>query len=95
MSVGPTRMVPMSRSIESLAKLILRVPKDPIHPDPMNPRAVITMIWEKEVDAYVCRKETLDQSLRTLYSLVWGQCSPSMKAKLEFIETAPPPMQMD
>ena len=73
----------VKRSIDGLRPMVIPIPPDPVHPDPLNPSAVLIRIWEREVDGYVRRKDTLDQNLRTLYSLIWGQCSPSMKAKLE------------
>ena len=40
-------------------------------------------IWEKEIDEHVKRKIIYKENLRTLYSLVWGQCTDYMRAKLE------------
>jgi len=40
-------------------------------------------IWEKEIDEYVKEKAKLKQNVKALYSLVWGQCSDAMRAKLE------------
>ena len=41
------------------------------------------MIWSKEVDYYVKQKALLNDNMRKLYSLVWGQCSQVMCEKLE------------
>jgi hypothetical protein len=43
-------------------------------------------IWEKEVDEYVKRKIYLFENVRTLYSLVWGQCTDIMRSKLEGLD---------
>ena len=69
----------VERSIDGLTPLVLDIPVDPVYPDESNLSKVVIRIWEREVDGYVRRKDTLDQNLRTLYSLIWGQCSPSMK----------------
>ena len=73
----------VKRSIDELTQLSLQVPTDPVHPDPSNPSAVVKRIWEREVDTYARRKDILEHNLRTLYSLIWGQCSLPLKAKLE------------
>jgi hypothetical protein len=40
-------------------------------------------IWEKEVDEYVKRKSKHESNCRTLFSLIHGQCTEYLKAKLE------------
>jgi hypothetical protein len=47
----------------------------------------VTRIWEKEVDEYVKRKLYLQENLKTLYSLVLGQCTDVVLAKLEASKT--------
>jgi hypothetical protein len=32
-------------------------------------------IWEKQVDEFVNRSSYLTENVKTLYSLVWGQCT--------------------
>lgn len=49
----------------------------------MNPSALKKRIWEKEVGDGVKRRSILKNNLKSLYSLVWGQCTPPMKAKIE------------
>ena len=73
----------VKRSIDSLTQLVLQVPTDPVYPDPANPSPVIKRLQERSVDAYVRRMEILEQNLRTLYSLIWGQCSMPLKARVE------------
>ncbi len=46
-----------------------------------------TQIWEKEVDEYVKKKSFLDENLKTLYSLVLGQCTDVVLAKLKASNT--------
>ena len=37
-------------------------------------------IWEKEVDRYVERKEALEANKKSLYAVVYGQCSSLMRS---------------
>ena len=39
-------------------------------------------IWKEEIKEYVLRKRTLEENLRKIYAVVWGQCSMAMKAKV-------------
>jgi hypothetical protein len=40
-------------------------------------------IWEKQVNEHVKRGTMLSENLKTVYSLIYGQCSDAMRAKLE------------
>jgi hypothetical protein len=40
-------------------------------------------IWEKQVDEFVKRQTHLDENQRTVFFVVWGQCTDAMRAKLE------------
>ena len=40
-------------------------------------------VWKNEVDEYCARKNIVAQNIKALYSIVWGQCSKAMKAKLQ------------
>jgi hypothetical protein len=65
-----------------MAKPTLALPDDP------SPTATLTekRIWEKEVDGYVRKKSYLDENLKTLYSLIWGQCTNVMRARVEALD---------
>ena len=41
------------------------------------------LIFSKEIDEYVKRKSFLRENLKTVYSLIWGQCSEYMRAKVQ------------
>jgi predicted RNA-binding protein associated with RNAse of E/G family len=56
-----------------------REPEDP----PADATRTRVRIWEKEVDEYVKRGILLTENLKTAYSLIYGQCSEAMRAKLE------------
>ena len=54
-------------------------------PDDLKSTATATdrRIWEKRVDEYVKRESMLEDNINTLYSLVWGQCTDSLRARIE------------
>ena len=43
-------------------------------------------IWEKKVDEYVKRDNYLKENIKTLYSLVWGQCTDIMRQRIEALD---------
>jgi Zinc knuckle len=68
-------------------KIALEMLAMPTFCEPENPLADATQtrvrIWEKEVNEYVKRGILLSENLKTAYSLIYGQCSEAMRAKLE------------
>ncbi len=42
--------------------------------------------WRKKFYRYLSRQEKLEDNLRSIYSLVWGQCSNEMQAKLQALD---------
>jgi hypothetical protein len=42
-------------------------------------------IWEKRIDEYVKLDMKLNENCQNLYSLIWGQCTEYMRAKLEAV----------
>jgi hypothetical protein len=70
------------RMIETLEKPILRLPPDP--PDDA-PRSAVRL-WEKRVDEVAKREAFLEENLKTIFSIVWGQCTDIMRQKLEALE---------
>jgi hypothetical protein len=57
-------------------------PVDPVNPD----NKVIMKKWEREYDEYRKWNVTMTESIKTLYNLVWGQCSETMQQKLESLD---------
>jgi hypothetical protein len=55
-------------------------------PPPKSSTKTETRIWEKEVDEYVRKKTYLNKYLKTLYSLVWGQCTDFMRTRIEVLD---------
>ena len=66
-------------AVETLAITTFEVPTDP----PANCTKTENRIWEKSVDEHVRRIGYLTENIKTLYSLVWGQCSDIMQQKIE------------
>ena len=62
--------------INKLAKPTLKPPEDP------GTSETDKAIWKEEVSRYVKRKGKLEENIGSLYSLVTGQCTDAMKAKL-------------
>jgi hypothetical protein len=55
--------------------------------EPADPTAAAAMtqlrIWEKKVDEYIKQETYLVENMKTVYSLVWGQCTDVMRQRLE------------
>jgi hypothetical protein len=43
-------------------------------------------IWEKRIDDYVKRETGLKENIKTTYSLIWDQCSDTIRQKVESVE---------
>lgn len=70
----------ISNAVDSLElPTMTRPPK----PDPNTASAGDIKYWEKQLDAFVKRKEQRLSDIGQLYSLVWGQCTEMMKQKVE------------
>ena len=73
----------ITAAISALAVSTLKEPDNP-----KDTTAVIEMKkWEKEYDGYLKSKKYLDDNVKTLYNLVWGQCTDSMQQKIEGLDT--------
>jgi hypothetical protein len=69
-------------AIENLEKPTLTLPSDP----PSTATKTESRIWEKEVDEHVRKKSYLKENLKTLYSLIWGQCTDVMRARIKALD---------
>ena len=43
-------------------------------------------IWDKIIERYVKRIDTYAENKSTLYSVLWGQCSDTMKTKINALD---------
>jgi hypothetical protein len=69
----------IKKMIQNMVDTTLSPPTDPV----AGATQTQTLIWTKEVDLYVKRKETYSPNKCALYSVVWGQCSPTMQARVK------------
>ncbi len=44
------------------------------------------LLWKEMAKDYITRKRSLIENLRAVYSVIWGQCSPTMKVKLMSVD---------
>ena len=55
----------------------------PVAPEPEDPPADATktrkLIWKKKVEEYVKRESYMQDNIKIIFSLVWGQCSDIMR----------------
>jgi hypothetical protein len=70
------------RAVQKLTMPSMPVPADPA--EGVN-KAIVRM-WEKKIDEFVKCELALEENLRTLYTLVWGQCTEIVRARLEAVE---------
>ena len=73
----------MKAAIESLRVPTIQPPVDP----PAGATKTETRIWEERIKLHVKKELTLEENVKKLYSLVWGQCSDALRAKLEGMNT--------
>jgi hypothetical protein len=66
-------------ALETLAEPTYVEPMDP----PANASRTQVQIWEKQVDEHVKRVTMLAKNLKLAYSLIYGQCTNALQAKLE------------
>jgi hypothetical protein len=69
-------------AVYSLKATVLEKPDPPEDADDEGDKR----IWEKEIDEYVREKKCLKENLKTLYSLVWGQCSDVIRTRIEALD---------
>jgi hypothetical protein len=64
--------------IETLVKPVVTVADYPDNGTPTEKK-----LWEKRVDIALKKEQQLEDNIENLFSVVLGQCTPTMKAKLE------------
>ena len=69
------------RAIETLAVPTLTEPMDP----PTEATRSQIRIWEKRIDEFVKKETHLEENIKTVYSLIFGQCTEAIRAKLESV----------
>jgi hypothetical protein len=73
------------------ARLAIQTLALPVIPKPADPPTAASetdkVIWGKDIDAYIKRREYLRQNVNAIYALAWGQCSDVMRQRLEALTT--------
>ena len=79
----------IKRTVEEESTYTIPIPSKPNNPgvrattDKQAGYNFLSEVYKEEVKDYVKRKSILRDNMEKLYSLVWGQCSPEMRAKIE------------
>ncbi len=73
------------------ARLAVKKLYSPTFTEPINPAADASKtkirMWEKLIKEYVKRQTYLEENLKTIYSLVWGQRMDIIQQPLEALDT--------
>jgi hypothetical protein len=67
------------RAIEALTTRTIKLPPPPSS----NADASEKRVWEKKIDSHVKKEELLEENLKTIYSVIWGQCINVIQAIIE------------
>ena len=72
----------IKKMVKKMTDMVITVPTD------LKSTATKTelKIWDKTVGSYVKRIDLYIENKSTLYSVLWGQCSDTMKAKIKALE---------
>ena len=72
-----------ARDVKAMLKALREVefiePEDP----PFSSTRTTVKIWEREVELFIDRKANYDENKWSLYAVIIGQCSPSLKSRLK------------
>jgi hypothetical protein len=66
-------------AVQNLTPMVMDVPKDLAN----TATNAQKRIWEKKINEFVKRELYFEENMQTLYSLIWGQCSDVMQARVE------------
>jgi hypothetical protein len=77
--VGRTYSADARTAVETLVIPTFEYPADP----EAGASATETRKWQKRVDSMVTREGRFEEDLKKVYSLIWGQCTEFLRAKLE------------
>jgi hypothetical protein len=72
----------VKRSIQTLQALEFIEPPDP----PEGASRTQIRMREKRLDELIKRESKLEENLRSLFSLVWGQCTDPLRARIKSLE---------
>jgi hypothetical protein len=66
-------------AVELLTLPVFQYPSDPA----ANATETTNRKWQKRVDSTVVKKDRFEEDMKKVCSLIWGQCTESLRAKLE------------
>jgi hypothetical protein len=66
-------------AVINLAPPVITMLADP----PQGATETQKVVWKTRVQQFIAREDKLDENLRNLYSLIWGQCTDIMRQKVE------------
>ena len=72
------------RAIETLTLPTIPLPTAPVA-DPMPP--LLGAIFSEQVKEYVKQTSRLQENIKCLWALVWGQCSDTIRTRLQALDT--------
>ena len=72
------------RAIETLTLPTIPLPTAPVA-DPMPP--LLAAIFSEQVKEYVKQTSRLQENIKRLWALVWGQCSDTIRTRLQALDT--------
>ncbi len=75
---------------------IMPLARDLKTPEVVEPSAIakaetdrqVIFKWEKEMTDYITRKNVLESNLKAAYTIMWGQCSEALRAKVKSSATS-------
>jgi hypothetical protein len=77
--VGRTHSSDARTAVETLILPTFDYPSDPV----TGASETEKRKWTKRVDTMVCREDRFDEDLKKVCSLIWGQCTELLRAKLQ------------
>ena len=72
-------------SIENLELYTILMPPAPADYGAPTADKTASFMYEKKVQRYILREESLQNNIVKAFALIWGQCTDSLKAKLESV----------
>lgn len=72
-------------TLEDAVLYSIPMPKEPANYGTDKVNKTESLMFEKKVARYIIREDTLQDNLAKTFSLIWGQCTDNLKAKLESI----------
>jgi hypothetical protein len=66
-------------AVESLLLPVFTYPSDPVSGASETDKRK----WQMRVDSTVMKEDRFEENLKNVYSLIWGQCTDALRAKLE------------